>query len=139
MRLILDTSMLVALRKGDPRAQRALKERRESADEIGVSRLTEYELRLGASYLWKKYGDARESAWLDDALDWLTIYEIDGEVVRKAAEVQAEALIGGEPLPEMDLLVALSAKPGSQLLTLDDDQLRMKERLKANGVLVETA
>lgn len=131
--------MLVALRKGDPRAQRALKERRESADEIGVSRLTEYELRLGASYLWKKYGDARESAWLDDALDWLTIYEIDGEVVRKAAEVQAEALIGGEPLPEMDLLVALSAKPGSQLLTLDDDQLRMKERLKANGVLVETA
>ena len=138
MRLILDTSLLVGLRRGDAKAQRALTERRDKADEVGISRLTEYELLLGANFLWKKYNDARESAWLDEALDWLTIYEVDGEVVRRAAEIQAEALTKGKPLPEMDLLVALSAKSGSELLTFDHDQLKMREMLKAQGVTVET-
>jgi len=138
LRLILDTSLLVGLRRGDAKAQRALTERRDKADEVGISRLTEYELLLGANFLWKKYNDARESAWLDEALDWLTIYEVDGEVVRRAAEIQAEALTKGKPLPEMDLLVALSAKSGSELLTFDHDQLKMREMLKAQGVTVET-
>jgi predicted nucleic acid-binding protein len=136
VKLILDTSFLVALRRGDPEAQDALMARRSQADELGISRLTEYELRLGANYLWKKHGDARESAWLDEVLDWLTLYEVDEDVVRNAADVQAEALLRGEPLPEMDLLVALSAKSGSELLTLDDDQLKMGGRLKAKGVTV---
>jgi len=138
LRLILDTSLLVGLRRGDAKAQRALTERRDKADEVGISRLTEYELFLGANFLWKKYNDARESAWLDEALDWLTIYEVDGEVVRRAAEIQAEALTKGKPLPEMDLLVALSAKSGSELLTFDHDQLKMREMLKAEGATVET-
>ena len=136
MRLILDTSFLIALRKGDSKVQDTLKARRSEADELGISRLTEYELLLGANYLWKKHGDAREAAWLDEAMDWLAVYEVDGEVVRNAAEVQAEALLKGEPLAEMDLLVALSAKSGSELLTLDDDQLKMSARLKAKGVTV---
>jgi predicted nucleic acid-binding protein len=139
LRLILDTSFLIALREGDSRAQEALKARKTEADELGISRLTEYELLLGANYLWKKHGDARESAWLEEAMDWLTVYEVDGEVVRSAAEVQAEALLTGEPLVEMGLLVALSAKSGSELLTMDDGQLKMRARLKAKGVEVATA
>ncbi len=139
MRLILDTSFLIALRRGNSKAQDALKMRRSEADELGISRLTEYELLLGANYLWKKHGDARESAWLEEAMDWLTVYEVDGEVVRNAAEVQADALLSGEPLAEMDLLVALSAKSGSELLTFDEDQLKMSARLKAKGVLVTAA
>lgn len=137
MRLILDTSILVALRRGDAMARRALEARRDRVEEVGMSRLTEYELRLGANFLWTKYNDARELAWLDEILDWLAVYEIDGDVVRIAAEVQAEALTKGRPLPEMDLLVALSARSGSELLTLDEDQLRMREVLKARGVTVE--
>jgi predicted nucleic acid-binding protein len=137
LRLILDTSLLISLRRGDPEAQLALKGRRDKADEVGISRLTEYELLLGANFLWKKYGEAGESAWLGEALDWLTIYEIDEDVIRSAADAQAEALAMGKPLPEMDLLVALSAKSGSELLTLDEDQLKMKELLKSKGVTVE--
>lgn len=137
MRLILDTSILVALRRGDAMARRALEARRDRVEEVGMSRLTEYELRLGANFLWTKYNDARELAWLDEILDWLAVYEIDGDVVRIAAEVQAEALTKGRPLPEMGLLVALSARSGSELLTLDEDQLRMREVLKARGVTVE--
>jgi hypothetical protein len=71
-------------------------------------------------------------------MDWLTVYEVDGEVVRNATEVQAEAMSSGEPLAERDLLVALSAKSGSELLTMDDDQLKMSARLKAKGVIVAT-
>lgn len=95
-------------------------------------------MRLGADLMWKKYNDASEAAWLDEVLDWLTIYEVDGEVVRSAAEVQAEALIRGKPPPEMGLLVAMSGKSGSQLLTLDEDQLKMRETLKEKGVAVES-
>ena len=136
MRLILDTSVVIALRKGDGAVQAALRRKKDVADEVGISRLTEYELRLGAYFLWKRHKDAREFAWLDDALDWLRIYDIDGEVVRLAAELQAEALERGKPLPDMDVLVALSAKDGSELLTLDKDRLRMKEELKSRGVTV---
>ena len=134
MKLLLDTSVMVALRRGDAPVRRALEARRGTADEIGISRLTEYELLLCAFFLWKKYNDAREFVWLDDAFSWLKIYEVDGEVARAAAELQANALNGGEPLPDMDLLVALSAKAGSELLTLDRDQLKMKAVLKSKGV-----
>lgn len=138
MRLIVDTSLLIGLRRGDPVVSKALEARRDNADEVGISRLSEYELRLGADFMWKKYNDASEAAWLDEVLDWLTIYEVDAEVVKSAAEVQAEALIKGRPLPEMDLLVAMSGKSGSQLLTLDKDQLMMREVLKEKGVAVES-
>jgi predicted nucleic acid-binding protein len=138
LRLILDTSVLVSLRKGDRASRKALESRRKDADDVGISRLTEYELLVGSEFLWKKHGDAREVAWLEEALDWLSIYEIDGEVVREAAEVQADALKEGNPVPDMDLLIALSGKPGSELLTLDKDQLSMKDTLKARGVIVSS-
>lgn len=134
MSLLLDTSVLVALRRGDAKVQRAILARKEVADEVGISRLTQYELLLGAYFLWKKYNDAREFAWLDDSFSWLKVYEVDGDVARDAAELQAGALERGEPLPDMDLLVALSAKPGSELLTLDQDQLKIKGALKSKGV-----
>ena len=58
------------------------------------------------------------------------------EVAETAAEVQAEALAKGSPWPDMDLLVALSAKKGSELLTSDEDQLAMKAALSKVGVAV---
>ena len=136
MRLLLDTSVIIGLRKGDVRARRALDDRRSTADEVGISRLTQYELLTGASYLWQKFNDAREVAWLEDLWTWLKVYEVDGEVAETAAEVQAEALAKGRPWPDMDLLVALSAKKGSELLTRDEDQLAMKAALSKVGVAV---
>jgi len=138
LKLVLDTSILVALRRGDSEVQRALKDRRAYVEELGASRLTEYELKLGGNYLWKKHGDARELAWLDEIFSWLRVYEIDEEVVSNAADVQGQALRSGKPFPDMDLLIALSGKSGSELLTLDEDQLKMKESLKAKGVAVRS-
>lgn len=136
MKLLLDTSVVIALRKGNAKVRHALDSRKSTADEVGISRLTQYELLTGATYLWQKYNDAREVAWLEDLSSWLKVYEVDGEVATAAAEVQAEALARGRPWPDMDLLVALSAKRGSELLTADEDQLAMKAALSKMGVAV---
>ena len=133
---MLDTSALIALRKEDTKVKKALSDRRGTADDVGLSRLSEYELRVGGEYLWKKYGDAREVAWLEDALSWLKVYEVDEEVVADAADVQARRTQEGDPVPDMDLLVALSAKRDSDLITLDEDQSGMGEALQSKGVTV---
>lgn len=86
--------------------------------------------------MWQTHHDARELAWLEEALSWLDVYEVDGDVVKDAADLQTEALQRGEPLPDMDLLIALSARSGSELLTLDNDQLNMAEALRSKGVAV---
>ena len=53
-----------------------------------------------------------------------------------AADVQARRTQEGDPLPDMDLLVALSAKRGPGLTTLDEDQSGMSEALQSKGVTV---
>ena len=136
MRIILDTSALIALRRKDAKVERALKTLRDTAEEIGISRLTEYGLRLGGNYLWKKYWEARELAWLDEILDWLTIYDVDEGVVRDAVEVRAERLSKGKHFLDLDLLIALSEKSGSELVTFDEDQEKMKDTLKRKGVSI---
>ncbi|MEM4497451.1 MAG: type II toxin-antitoxin system VapC family toxin [Nitrososphaerota archaeon] len=136
MRLLLDTSFLVALRKGEPEARRTLESLKDRIEDIGISRLTEYELMIGAFYLWKKYGDARELAWLDEALKWLTIYEVDKEVIRLASEIKAEVLLSGETVYDIDLLIAVSGKPGSALLTLDKNQFKLKNYLEKIGITI---
>ena len=116
--------------------KKALTDRRGTADDVGLSRLSEYELRVGGEYLWKKYGDPREVAWLEDALSWLKVFEVDEEVVADAADVQARRMLEGHPFPDMDLLVALSAKRGTDIITLDQDHSGMSEALQSKGVTV---
>ncbi|MEM1583856.1 MAG: hypothetical protein QXF28_02550 [Nitrososphaerota archaeon] len=70
MRLLIDTSFLIALKKGDLKARKTLESLKDKVEDIGISRLTEYYLMVGALYLWRKYGYARELAWLDEALKW---------------------------------------------------------------------
>ncbi len=79
------------------------------------------------------WGDPREIAWLEDALRWLKVYEVDEEAV---ADVQARRMEEGNPVPGMDLLVALSAKRGSGLMTLDEDHSGTREALQSKGVTV---
>jgi predicted nucleic acid-binding protein len=99
LRLLLDASFLLALRRGEDGARRMLDERKNTADEVGVSRLTEYEIRVGAQHLWKKYGDARELAWIEGLFEWLTVYEVDAGVIGEASELQAGALGRGRRSP----------------------------------------
>lgn len=134
MKLILDTSFILELRKGNGRAAEVLRKESREAEDILISSLTEYELLVGAYYLWLKRRDAGERLWIEDLLAWLTVSELNEGIVRRAAEVKAEALLKGIPLPDMDLLIALSAEPPAKLLTFDEDHERMKELLSERGI-----
>jgi predicted nucleic acid-binding protein len=53
LKVILDTSFLIELKKGNKKAVEALEERKEECEDIIVSSLTVYELLVGANYVWK--------------------------------------------------------------------------------------
>jgi hypothetical protein len=48
--------------------------------------------------------------------------------------LQAVALTKGKPFPDIDLLIALSAKSVSELLSLDENHLKMCDSLKSKGI-----
>ena len=114
----------------------ALRRESEEAEDILVSSLTEYELLVGAYYLWLKKRDAGEKIWLDNLLTWLTVRELDERAIKRAAEIRAEALMEGVVLPDMDLLIAVTAEPPAKLLTFDEDHEKMKNLLEKKGVKV---
>ncbi|RLE28397.1 hypothetical protein DRJ27_06120 [Candidatus Acetothermia bacterium] len=136
MKLLLDTSFILELKKKNEMAIDALRRESEEAEDILVSSLTEYELLVGAYYLWLKKRDAGEKIWLDNLLTWLTVRELDERAIKRAAEIRAEALMEGVVLPDMDLLIAVTAEPPAKLLTFDEDHEKMKKLLEKKGVKV---
>jgi len=136
LKLLLDTSFILELKKKNEMAIDALRRESEEAEDILVSSLTEYELLVGAYYLWLKKRDAGEKIWLDNLLTWLTVRELDERAIKRAAEIRAEALMEGVVLPDMDLLIAVTAEPPAKLLTFDEDHEKMKNLLEKKGVKV---
>jgi len=136
LKLLLDTSFILELKKKNEMAIDALRRESEEAEDILISSLTEYELLVGAYYLWLKKRDAGEKIWLDNLLTWLTVRELDERAIKRAAEIRAEALMEGVVLPDMDLLIAVTAEPPAKLLTFDEDHEKMKNLLEKKGVKV---
>lgn len=136
MKLLLDTSFILELKKKNEMAIDALRRESEEAEDILISSLTEYELLVGAYYLWLKKRDAGEKIWLDNLLTWLTVRELDERAIKRAAEIRAKALMEGVVLPDMDLLIAVTAEPPAKLLTFDEDHEKMKNLLEKKGVKV---
>ncbi len=136
MKLIMDTSFLLELKRGNKRAINLLREESESASDIGISILTLYELLVGSIYLLLKNGDLRERLWLDEILKWVSIYSLDEDSVKRAAEIRARGMVNGEAIPDMDLLIATSVGGPAKLLTCDEDHERIKKLLDEIGIHV---
>ncbi len=137
MKLLLDTSFILELKKKNERAIETLKREVENAEDIVISQLTKYELMVGVYYLWLKNKSIKERIWLDDFLKWVTIAHLSDEVIERAAKIKAKALTTGASLPDMDLLIAVSVDPPVKLLTFDEDHKNMKRMLKEIGIAVE--
>ena len=90
---------------------------KDRCEDVLVSSLTVYELLVGANYVWKKYGDAREMLKVQDMLKFLTEVEVGSEVVRRAAETKAELMVRGKDAPDIDILIACS--DDAEILTFD--------------------
>ena len=125
MKVILDTSFLVELKKGNEKAVKALEKIKDRCEDILVSSLTVYELLVGANYIWKKYGDAREMLKVQDMLKFLTEVEVGSEVVKKAAETKAELMVRGKDVPDIDILIACS--DDAEILTFDRNFKPLKD------------
>jgi len=68
LKVILDTSFLIELKRSNKKAVEALEERKEECEDVIVSSLTVYELLVGANYVWKKHGNAKEMVIINDML-----------------------------------------------------------------------
>ncbi len=132
MRLLLDTSFLLELRKG--KFQDLLRRESRGVGDVGISILSLYELSVGAYYL-KERGYYGEFLWLDSLLRWVSVYPLDEEGVKLAARLKASSLRSGKVYPDLDLLIATSVRP-SKLLTCDEDHRRMKDELKKHDIEV---
>ena len=137
MKLLLDTSFILELKKRNERAIEILRREAENAEDVVVSQLTKYELMVGAYYLWLKNRSIKEKIWLDDFLKWVTIAHLSNEVIERTAKIKAKALANGVSLPDMDLLIAVSVDPPVKLLTFDEDHGNMKQLLENIGIAVE--
>ncbi len=125
MKVILDTSFLIELKRGNKKAVEALEERKEECEDIIVSMLTVYELLVGANYVWKKHGNAKEMMIINDMLKSLTIVPVDLDVVKRASSVKAELILRGMDVPDLDILIACSSD--GEILTFDKDFNLLKE------------
>ncbi len=125
MKVILDTSFLIELKRGNKKAVEALKKRKDKCEDIIVSMLTVYELFVGANYIWKKHGNAKEMIIIDDMLKSLTVVPVDLDVVKKASSVKAELMLRGMDVPDLDILIACS--DDAEILTFDKDFNPLKE------------
>jgi len=120
LKVILDTSFLIELKKGNRQAVRALEERKSRCEDLLVSSLTVYELAVGAKYVWRKHGDVREMIKLQEMLKFLTEVPVDSDTVRRASDLRAELMVKGLGVPDMDVLIA-SSDEGAEVLTFDRD------------------
>ncbi len=125
MKLILDTSFLIELKKGNKKAIEVLENRKEQCEDLIVSGMTVYELLVGANYLWKKHGNTREMITVDEMLKTLTVVAVDSEVVRKAAEVKAELMLRGLDVPDLNVLITCTDE--GEILTFDTDFAPLRE------------
>ncbi len=129
MRIILDTSFILKIRKSE-KALELLKDESKGASDIGISILSLYELEVGSSYLWLKRRDYSERSWLKEILRWLTIYRINERSIKRAAMIKARALARGESYPDMDLLIATTISGPAKLLSCDEDHFKMAKDLE---------
>ena len=125
MKVILDTSFLIELKKGNKKAVEALEGRKEECEDIIVSSLTAYELLVGANYVWKKHGNAKEMMIINDMLKSLTVVPVDLDVVKRASSVKAELMLRSMDVPDLDILIACSSD--GEILTFDKDFNPLKD------------
>ena len=126
MKVVLDTSFLIELKRGSKKAVNALEKRKNECEDLIVSTLTVYELLVGTNYVWKKHGNSREMMVIEDMLKYLTVVPVDLDVVKRASNVKAELMLRGISVPDLDVLIACSTE-NAEILTFDKDFATLKD------------
>ncbi len=138
MRLVLDTSFLLELRRGNEAAKEALRKYASEASDVVISVLTQYELLVGAYRRWREDDDHSELTWLSEVLKWVTVVPVTEGAVDRAAKLRNR--LGSRELrgsiSDFDLLIACAVPPPARLLTCDWNQRRLGKLLRDLGLEV---
>lgn len=126
MKVLLDTSFLIQLKKKNPIAESELKKCKDIAEDIIISSLTIYELLAGAHYIYKKHGSMKEMKQVELITKFLTQVPLDSEVAWRAAETRASLQLKGQTIPDIDLIIACTEK-NIRILTFDGDFAPLKK------------
>jgi Predicted nucleic acid-binding protein, contains PIN domain len=115
--MILDTNALVALLKGVPEANEALRRLEESDDELSTTIISAYELLRGA---YVSSNPEKNLAEVQELLSNLQVYDLTIYSCEEAARIYRELRQNGRLIGENDLLIAGIVKAsGGTLLTRD--------------------
>ncbi|MBD3192940.1 MAG: PIN domain-containing protein [Candidatus Heimdallarchaeota archaeon] len=126
MKLLLDTSFLIALKKRNPKAVSVFQGLIPQADDLLISTLSVYELLSGAHFLEKKYHTNQENKIIRAMLSPLTEIPVTRSVVEHAAQIRAQLLLAGKTIPDIDLLIACSSSE-ALILTYDHHFTHLEE------------
>ena len=126
MKILLDTSFLIQLKKKNPIAESELKKCKDISEDIIISSLTIYELLAGAHYIYKKHGSMKEMKQVELLTKFLTQVPFDSEIAWRAAETRAKLLLKGQIIPDIDLLIACTDE-NTRILTFDTDFAPLKK------------
>ncbi|MFB6099989.1 MAG: PIN domain-containing protein [Candidatus Nanohalobium sp.] len=131
--MILDTSFVIDLMKGEKKALNKLEELKENEVSVRITSLTGYELYLGVKNLDKpeKEKDKIE-AFMDKVLGERVPYRWDHG--KKSAEIQSKLKDQGEMIDLPDILIAsVAAETGEKILTRNGKHFE-----KVEGIEVES-
>lgn len=125
VRYLLDTNTASYIIKGNlPRVRERLMA--VAVHEVGISVVTEAELRLGAARLT---GAERLARAVEEFLLRLEILPWDSQAAKHYAELRAEFETKGETLGNLDLMIAAHALATKTVLVTSDRVFRRVNRL----------
>ncbi len=126
VRYLLDTNTCSYIIKGNvPRVRERLL--RVPMPEIGISVVTEAELRFGAA---RRPAAVKLQAAVEEFLTRVEVLPWDSEAARQYAELRATLEKHGEPMGNLDMMIAAQAIAAEAVLVTHDRVFRRAKGLK---------
>lgn len=124
--MILDTNALVALLKGVPEANEALRRLEEDDDQIATTIISAYELLRGA-YL--SSNPEKNLAEVQELLSNLQILDLNLQACEEAAKIYRDLRKKGRLIGEYDVLIAGIAKALAETVLTRDAHFKLVQGL----------
>ena len=123
--MILDTSVLVDLLRGDKVVQERIRACEEAGEPLKTTAITAFELYLGAH---RSSRVEENLALVNSLLNNLEVLVLDRRAGGIAARIMADLIERGEPLDVRDVFIAaIGIRDGDKLATRDKDFTRVRE------------
>ncbi len=125
--MILDTDILIALLKGDPKANKAMEHLEENGEQAATTMLTSYELLRGAHI---SSNPERNLAEVQELLSNIEILDLTIQACEEASKIYRDLRKTGRLIGEFDTLIAAIAKTCGEPLMSRDSHFALIQGIK---------